>query len=117
MVRSFKDLVVWQKSFTLVEEIYMLSKKLPKDEQFGLVSQIRRAAVSIPSNIAEGSRRNSRKEYIQFLKVAEGSSLEVETQLLILEKVYNMNVSKTLVLTAEVQKMLFTMIKKLNPSP
>ena len=83
LIHSFRDLVVWQKSVDLVTEIYRLSKKFPKDELFGLTSQIRRAAVSIPSNIAEGRGKSSRGEFQQFLHHSRGSLAEVETQIII----------------------------------
>ncbi len=78
--RSFKDLIVWQKSYKLVTEIYRVTKSFPKDEMYGLTSQIRRAALAIPSNIAEGYGRQYSKEYKQFLSVAYGSLCELETQ-------------------------------------
>ena len=78
-----KDLDVWKYSMDLVEEIYTMSSKFPDDERYGLTSQIRRAAISIPSNIAEGSRRKSDKELIQFISIALGSLTELETQYLI----------------------------------
>jgi four helix bundle protein len=80
---TFKDLLVWQRSRKLVSAIYDLTVKFPGKEQFGLSSQIRRAAVSIPSNIAEGHRRNSNKEFQNFLVIARGSLAEVETQLIL----------------------------------
>ena len=82
-IRSYRDLVVWQKAVELVTEIYRLTQTFPKEEMFGLMSQMRRAAVSIPSNIAEGHGRLSRKEYIYFLGNARGSLAELETQLTI----------------------------------
>ena len=82
-VKSFHDLVAWQKAMELVTEIYKVSQKFPKEEMFGLTSQIRRAAVSIPSNIAEGRGKSSTGEFQQFLYHARGSLAEVETQLLI----------------------------------
>jgi four helix bundle protein len=82
-VRRFNDLIAWQKAMDLVEEIYRATKQFPKEEMFGLTSQLRRAAVSIPSNIAEGQSRRSSKEFVQFLSIAQGSLSEVETQLLI----------------------------------
>jgi four helix bundle protein len=82
-VRRFNDLIAWQKAMDLVEDVYRLTKLFPKDELFGLTSQLRRAAVSIPSNIAEGQSRRSSKEFIQFLSIAQGSLAEVETQVLI----------------------------------
>ena len=80
---DFKSLVVWQKSVSLVTEIYHLTENYPKNEVFGLTSQIRRASISIPSNISEGHSRRSSNDYIQFLKIARGSLAELETQILI----------------------------------
>jgi four helix bundle protein len=82
-IRSYRDLVAWQKAVELVTEIYRLTHAFPKEEMFGLMSQMRRAAVSIPSNIAEGHGRLSRKEYIYFLGNARGSLAELETQIII----------------------------------
>ncbi len=82
-MKNHYDLDVWKKSIELVKDIYEVSKFFPKEEIYGLTSQIRRAAVSIPSNIAEGASRQSNKEFIQFLYIALGSSSEVETQLII----------------------------------
>ena len=82
-MRSHQKLNVWVESIALVKHIYTITKEFPKDETYGLTSQIRRAAVSIPSNIAEGAARNSKKEYLQFLYIARGSLSELETQLLI----------------------------------
>jgi four helix bundle protein len=82
-MKTYKTLIVWQKSVDLVEVVYVLTRKFPEDERFNLVSQLRRCAVSIPSNIAEGHGRKSDGEFIHFLKIAFGSSSELETQLLI----------------------------------
>ena len=79
---DYKELIVWQKSIDLVEKVYTLTKEFPKDEIFGLSSQMRRSAVSIPSNIAEGSRRKN-IERIHFLRISFGSASEIETQLII----------------------------------
>lgn len=114
MLRSFKELIVWQKSFVLVKEIYKLSKELPEQERFGLMSQMQRAAVSIPSNIAEGSERGGRKDYIQFLRVALGSSVELETQVLLAKDLYNVEIQEIVLHLAEIQKMLTVMIQKLG---
>jgi four helix bundle protein len=83
MVQSYRDLVAWNKAMELVTEIYRVTHAFPKEELFGLVSQLRRAAVSIPSNIAEGKGRISKGEFRQFLGNARGSLAEVETQILI----------------------------------
>src|SRR3989338_512425 len=82
-INSFKDLRVWQESIELVKEVYSLCAKLPREEVYGLASQVKRAAISVPSNIAEGHSRSHRAEYRQFVFVAIGSLAEVETQLLI----------------------------------
>ena len=83
IIHSYKELTVWQKSIELVVEVYELTDKFPKVEMYGLISQMRRSAVSIPSNIAEGCARQNNKETIQFLYVSLGSIAELETQLLI----------------------------------
>lgn len=80
-IHSYKDLIVWQKSMELVTAIYKFTESFPRGELYGLVSQMRRCAVSIPSNIAEGRRRSTRKDYRQFLIIAYGSGAELETQL------------------------------------
>lgn len=80
-VRSFRELLVWQRSMTLAEITYQITTKLPKAKLYGLVAQMRRAAVSVPSNIAEGQARNSTGEFLQFLGIAKGSLAELETQL------------------------------------
>ena len=82
-MRSYQDLVAWQKAMDLVTNIYRVSHKFPREEIFALTSQLRRAAVSVPSNIAEGQGRSSRKEFLYFLGTAKGSLSEVETQILI----------------------------------
>jgi len=81
--RSYKDLVVWQKGIALAKLIYQLTNKFPREEKFGLVAQMRRAAVSIPSNIAEGQARHKTGEFIQFISHAEGSLAELDTQLIL----------------------------------
>ena len=114
---SYKNLIVWQKSVDLVLEIYQITDKFPKEEIFGITSQIRRAAVSIPSNIAEGRTRGYRKEFKQFLSNAFGSGAELETQLLIarsLPKMSHLDYKKADSLLEEVMKMLNTLIQKLK---
>jgi four helix bundle protein len=86
MIKTFKDLMVWQQAMNLVEMVYLQTKTFPKEEIYGLTSQIRRAAVSFPANIAEGNGRQSRKEYLQFLSIANGSMKELETHILIAER-------------------------------
>jgi len=85
-MRSHKDLEVWKRSVELVKRIYDITQSFPKEELYGLTNQIRRSAVSIPSNIAEGAARNHQKEFIQFLYITLGSIAELETQLIISEK-------------------------------
>ncbi|MFB3923950.1 MAG: four helix bundle protein [Terriglobia bacterium] len=86
-IESYRDLRVWQQSMSLAEASYHLTQHFPKEELYGMVSQIRRAAVSIPANIAEGNGRENRGEYIQFLRIAQGSLKELETHLLLAERV------------------------------
>jgi|ERR1700722_17336655 len=81
--QSYRDLLVWQKSIALAKEIYTLTSQFPSEEKFGLISQLRRAAVSIPSNIAEGQARNTTGEFVQFISYAEGSLAELDTQLML----------------------------------
>lgn len=85
-LKTHKDLDVWNKAMNFTEQLYLLTNTFPKEEQFGLTSQIRRSAVSIPSNIAEGAARNSDKEFLQFLYISLGSLAEVETQLLLAKR-------------------------------
>ncbi len=114
-VRSFKDLVVWQRAMSLVETMYRDTAKLPQSEQFGLMSQMRRAAISIPSNIAEGTKRGTRKDYAQFLCVSAGSAAELETQLLAAQRLFpSIDFSKSIELLDEVQRMLTAIIGKLR---
>lgn len=86
MVSTHKDLVVWQLSLDLVDVVYDLTVKLPDDEKYGLSTQLKRAAVSIPANIAEGAGRKSNKEFMQFLNIARGSLSEVETHMIICQR-------------------------------
>ena len=85
-MNRFKELVVWQKAIELAAEVYQLTKSFPSDERYGIVSQMNRCSISIPSNIAEGSGRNSKKEFLHFLGIASGSASELETQLIISKK-------------------------------
>ena len=114
IAKVYKELTVWQKSMQLVNEIYRITKKLPKSETYILISQMLRAAISIPSNIAEGFKRNHRKEFKQFLGIANASSAELETQLIITQANYpDVDPTKALNLITEVQKMLHAMIVKM----
>ncbi len=116
-VKSYRELIVWQKAMDLAVEIYRLVKLLPKSEIYALSDQMRRVAVSIPSNIAEGQGRNSTKEYVKFLSFARGSQTELETQLEICLRLEYLSVSDAEValgLCQEISKMLVTMMKKLT---
>lgn len=97
----------------LTKQIYTFSQQVPSEQRFGLVSQIQRCAVSIPSNIAEGSKRGSSSEFIQFLRIARGSAAELETQLLLIKDIYSLDIANELSLLKEIQKMLEVLIKSL----
>lgn len=119
LIKTYKELIVWKKAMDLVREIYLLTERFPKDELYGLRSQMERAAVSIPSYIAEGYLRYHRKEYVQFLSVSLSSAAELETQILIcksLNKFMSLDFTKAEMLLTEVMKMLFVMIEKLGKS-
>jgi len=116
-IKSYKDMIVWQKSMDLAIEIYKLVKLLPKEEIYALSDQMRRAAVSVPSNIAEGQSRNKTKEFLQFLSIARGSNAELFTQLLICEKVGYLTEKQTMYAkstSSEISKMLVSLINKLS---
>ena len=116
-MKNHKELTVWQKSIELVKEVYRLVKKLPKEETYALSDQMRRAVVSIPSNIAEGNARESEKDFLRFLSIAQGSNAELETQLLIcvqLGYLTNDEIQPALILSEETAKMLRALIKKLK---
>ncbi|WP_332454475.1 four helix bundle protein [Chryseobacterium aquaticum] len=115
----FKELLVWQKSINFVTEIYKKTESFPKSEMYGLVSQIRRATVSIASNIAEGNSRRSVPDYVQFLRISRGSCAEVETQLIISKNLGFLNEDKSLKLNqdiTEISKMLNGRINSLKQS-
>jgi four helix bundle protein len=117
VLKSYQDLIVWQKSMILAKKVYLLTENFPKCEIYGLVSQMRRASVAIPSNIAEGYGRKSSKEYVQFYRIAYGSALELETQLILstdLGFLREEECKDIQVLLTEVQKMLYVMIRRLN---
>ncbi|OGZ46914.1 MAG: hypothetical protein A3J54_01740 [Candidatus Ryanbacteria bacterium RIFCSPHIGHO2_02_FULL_45_13b] len=109
IAHTYKDLIVWQKAIELVLEIYNVTNQFPREEIYGLTSQMRRAAVSIPSNIAEGKLRRSQKEFRQFLLIAFGSGGELETQVVIakkLPKLKELDYSRIDALLLEVMKMI-----------
>jgi four helix bundle protein len=117
MANSYRDLSVWQRAMQLTIATYQFTAQFPQEERFGLTSQLRRAAVSIPSNIAEGYGRGSRGEYKHFLSTARGSTLEVQTQLLIAAELGYGSADAlhpVMSLSEETSKMLYSLIRKLS---
>jgi len=115
-LKTYKELIVWQKSVTIVEHVYTLTKNFPKDEIYGLTSQMRRAAISIPSNIAEGWSRETRGDFAYFLRIARGSSSELETQLEISQRltlITDTRYNEVSELLSEVSRMLNAILRKL----
>lgn len=113
-IKTYKELIVWKRSMELVKEIYLLTEKFPRSEIYGIISQMRRSAISIPSNIAEGYGRKSPKEYSQFYSIAYGSALELETQLIIgkdIQLAKTQEFLKSNSLLTEVLKMLHSMLR------
>ena len=118
-VRNYRELIVWQKSMRAAREVYSLVKRLSKEELYGLSDQMRRAAVSIPSNIAEGQGRKLTKEFLQFLSIANGSRTELETQLLLCVEIgylSDSDITATWQTLQEVGKLLNALINSLNKS-
>ncbi|MGD1100510.1 MAG: four helix bundle protein [Terriglobia bacterium] len=116
-INSYRDLLVWQKGMALAKQVYSLTRSFPFDERFGLVAQMRRAAVSVPSNIAEGQARHGKKEFVHFLSHAEGSLAELDTQLaLAMELGYprDPNVYQSIALVGELQRTLATLRGKIE---
>ena len=114
---SYKDLIVWQKAMDLVVEIYRICKFLPKEENYGLSDQMRRSVISIDSNIAEGQARDSKKDFLRFLLIAQGSKAELETQIEIcrrLKYIPDNELQKSENLASETGKMLRNLIRKLQ---
>jgi len=114
-MKSYKELIVWQKSVVLCTEVYKITNNFPKSEMYGITSQIRRSSVSIPSNIAEGHSRGH-KEYIQFLKISFGSGAELETQLIIafnIKYLTQKEYDELNILLEEIMKMLNKLISSL----
>lgn len=113
-VRDFKELIVWQRGVELVTEVYRVTSSFPKEEIYGLTSQMRRCAVSIPSNIAEGKKRGTAKDYMHFLRMADGSSAELETQIIIAKRLYETDdFEKVECLLDETQRMLTKILEKI----
>jgi four helix bundle protein len=115
-VGDYKELMAWQKSMDLVEEVYNCTRDFPKEDLYGLTSQIRRAAISIPSNLAEGASRAGVKEFLQFLHIARGSASELETQLLLAERIgylpANQNLAANLIGVKQLINGLIRSLKK-----
>lgn len=117
MLKNYKELIVWQKAYHLCLEIYRLTKGFPKEEIYGLSSQIRRAAISVPCNIAEGYGRKTTPDYIRFLYIAYGSICELETQMLLSGDLGYIETDKLKILLegmGEVERMLKALIKSLE---
>ena len=115
-IKSFKDLRIWQKGIEIVSDVYILTKKFPKEELFSLTSQLRRSAISIPSNIAEGFKRFHNKEYKQFLFITLGSCAELETQIIIAKELKYINENEEAKLIEKLDhicRMTSSLIKKL----
>ncbi len=115
-LKSFKDLRIWQKGIEIVSDIYILTKKFPKEELFSLTLQLRRSAISIPSNIAEGFKRHHNKEYKQFLFTTLGSCAELETQIIIAKELKYINENEEAELIEKLDhigRMISNLIKKL----
>lgn len=113
-INTYKDLLIWQKGMDLVTSSYDLAKMLPDEERFNLSSQIRRSAVSIPSNIAEGYGRRSTKSFTHFLNISLGSLYELETQTEITKRIYGFEISQIQSTVEELKKMTYSLIQKLE---
>jgi len=116
-MHNFKDLKVWQKSIDLAVEVYKAASLLPNDEKYGLISQMKRCSISIPSNIAEGSGRGSNGQFKHFLTISQGSAFELETQLIISNRLQLLDDSLAINLiekTTEIQKMVYSLGNSIN---
>lgn len=119
-IRTYRDLMVWQKSMSLVTDVYRLPRSFPKEEMYGLTSQMRRSAVSVPSNIAEGYGRNSTHDYVRFLRIAMGSLYELQTQMEIAGNLgyADNNPPESIDQSArEIERMMSSLIKRLDEKP
>jgi four helix bundle protein len=114
-MKNHKDLDVWKQSMLLAEQIYSLTKDFPTDEKYGLISQMKRAVISIPSNIAEGAARKGNKEFVQFMYIAMGSLSELETQILLSQRLQFVNsVDNYLDQIEKIKQMLFGLIRYIS---
>jgi four helix bundle protein len=119
-IRSYRDLLVWQKGIGLVTKVYEATKRFPREEIYGLTSQMRRCAVSIPSNIAEGHGRSTRKEYLRYLEIGLGSLFELQTQLVIARNLTFLESSSCTELelqARELERMLSSLLRSLRRKP
>ena len=115
-VKTFEDLIIWQKSIVLTKQIYTITRKFPKEEIYGLSNQLRRASVSVASNIAEGYGRITRNDYKRFLSFSFGSSFEIQTQLIICIEIgiiNNEDFNESIMLSKEISAMLYAIMRKL----
>jgi len=118
--KSHRDLAAWQRALELVEEVYRVTQRWPKEEIYGLTNQVRRAAVSVPANIAEGQGRRSSRDFIRFLSIATGSLHEVETHLLIAERLHYLDqqsLTSLLKLSAETGRIINGLLRSLHAEP
>lgn len=113
-MKNYKELDVWRKSMDLVKDVYHKTEEITTEERFGLISQIKRSAISIPSNIAEGFMRGHTKEFVRFLYIARGSLAELETQLILTQEIYKLEVNEMETEIVEIGKMLNGLIKSLK---
>ncbi len=116
-MNKYQELKIWNKAMDLVEQVYSLLKMLPDEEKFGLISQVKRCSISIPSNIAEGAGRNSPKEFIRFLSIANGSTTELETQLILIVRlkfIPKEKIEGLLKLCTEIKKMNYSLQRSIG---
>lgn len=113
-MKTFRDLIVWQRAMTFATSVYEVTSRFPSSEMYGLTNQLRRATVSVSSNIAEGSKRGSKKEFTQFLRIAQGSAAEIETQLTIAKNLNFVSVDKSMELLNELESITKMLTKLIN---
>ncbi len=117
-VKTFRDLIAWQKAMELAEHVYRVTERMPETEKFGLTVQMRRAAVSVSSNIAEGHGRQARPDYLRFLRMARGSLMELETQLMLAERLRFLRLPENLIdIQNETDRVLQGLIRSLENLP
>ena len=111
---NFRELIIWKNAMSLVKETYTITRKLPDDERFGFISQMNRCSVSVPSNIAEGSGRDSDKDFVRFLRMAISSSYELETQLILTQDLFGIETNELINRVTELQNKIGAFIRQLN---